>query len=235
MRDKRRPTGFATFFFPLLTLSKKEKKLSMKAMTTYKRPAIIGQKLKLQTPCFKKHEKANQKCVRALHEMCTLWLLWKTQQIHGTTSFTNNDKKLNIPAEPNFDMCTYVQTCVMCRQQFVGQTWNKFSTRWSSHWTNCNKPNHKEGKVQMALSRVYSVFRGIVNNRTYAWSLAISSHYYFCRTTQFSLSEYLWTHGITNVTHKLIFKAWFLHRVKQFCNTFALSVELFDLLHHPVC
>ena len=36
--------------------------------------------------------------------MCTLWLLWKTQQIHGTRCFTNNDKKLNIPAEPNFQI-----------------------------------------------------------------------------------------------------------------------------------
>ena len=45
MQDKGRPTGLAISFFHQRTLSEKEKSLNMKAVSTYKKPAIIGQKL----------------------------------------------------------------------------------------------------------------------------------------------------------------------------------------------
>ena len=35
----------------------------------------------------------------------------------------------------------YVATCVICHEQYVEQTKNKFSTRWSSHRSNWNRPN----------------------------------------------------------------------------------------------
>jgi len=57
----------------------------------------------------------------------------------------------------------YVATCVICHEQYVGQTMNKFSKRWSSHRRNCNRPNCKNDKDEVALSRHYSVFHGIVN------------------------------------------------------------------------
>ena len=40
----------------------------------------------------------------ALQALCTLWLPFKTQQIHGPMCFTNNDKKQPFPAEPQPDM-----------------------------------------------------------------------------------------------------------------------------------
>jgi len=34
----------------------------------------------------------------------------------------------------------YVATCVICDEQYVGQTKNKFSMRWSSHRSNRTDP-----------------------------------------------------------------------------------------------
>ena len=52
----------------------------------------------------------------------------------------------------------YVATCVICHEQYVGQTSNKFSKRWSAHRSNWNKQDCKtdRDKGQMALSRHYS-------------------------------------------------------------------------------
>ena len=56
------------------------------------------------------------------------------------------------------DFGIYVATCVICHEQYVGQTSNKFSKRWSAHRSNWNKQNCKtdSDKDQMALSRHYS-------------------------------------------------------------------------------
>jgi len=35
----------------------------------------------------------------------------------------------------------YVATCFICHEQYVGQTKNKFSTRWTSHRSNWNRSN----------------------------------------------------------------------------------------------
>ena len=37
------------------------------------------------------------------------------------------------------DFGIYVVTCVICHEQYVGQTSNKFSKRWSGHCSNCHE------------------------------------------------------------------------------------------------
>ena len=60
----------------------------------------------------------------------------------------------------------YVATCVICHEQYAGQTKNKFSKRWSSHRSNWNRPNceiDENYKDKVALLRHYSLFHGNVN------------------------------------------------------------------------
>ena len=59
----------------------------------------------------------------------------------------------------------FVATCVICHEQCVGQTSNKFSKRWSTHRSNWNKQDCKSDsdKDQMALSRHYSENHGTIN------------------------------------------------------------------------
>ena len=63
------------------------------------------------------------------------------------------------------DFGIYVATCVMYHEQYVGQTSNKFSKRWSAHRSNWNKQDCKpdSDKDQMALSRHYSEIHGTTN------------------------------------------------------------------------
>jgi len=62
------------------------------------------------------------------------------------------------------DFGIYVATRVMRHEQYVGQTSNKFSKRWSAHRSNRNKQDCKTDsfKDQMALSRHYSGNHGTV-------------------------------------------------------------------------
>jgi len=63
------------------------------------------------------------------------------------------------------DFGIYVATCVVCHEQYVGQTSNKFSKRWSAHRSYWNKGDCKtdSNKDQMALSRHYSGNHGTIN------------------------------------------------------------------------
>ena len=63
------------------------------------------------------------------------------------------------------DFGIYVATCVICHEQYVGQTSNKFSKRWSAHRSNWNKQDCKtdSDKDQMALTRHCSENHGTIN------------------------------------------------------------------------
>ena len=63
------------------------------------------------------------------------------------------------------DFGMYVAACVICHEQYVGQTSNKFSKRWSAHRSNQNKQDCKtdSDKDQIALSRHYSENHGTIN------------------------------------------------------------------------
>ena len=70
-----------------------------------------------------------------LQPLCTYWLPWKTQHIHGTMCFTNNVKNKLFPFESRLDMRKLRHSCndLICREEYVGQSINKLCTRCSSH------------------------------------------------------------------------------------------------------
>ena len=45
----------------------------------------------------------------------------------------------------------YVVTCKLCREQYVGQTSNKFSKRWNSHRSSWNAVNLSNDQEQVSL------------------------------------------------------------------------------------
>ena len=58
----------------------------------------------------------------------------------------------------------YVVTFVLCHEQYVAQTKNKFSKRWSADRSNWNRPNcSNDINKEVALSRHYAFFHGNVN------------------------------------------------------------------------
>jgi len=50
---------------------------------------------KLQAPYCKQYKNANRRRVKTSQALCTLWLPWETQQMHGLVCFAKNDKKSN--------------------------------------------------------------------------------------------------------------------------------------------
>ena len=65
------------------------------------------------------------------------------------------------------DYGIYVATCVICHEQYVAQTKNKFSKRWSAHRSNWNRPNCKNDKIEeVGLSRRYALFHGKTDRQT---------------------------------------------------------------------
>jgi len=56
---------------------------------------------------------------------------------------------------------------VICHEQYVAQTKNKFSKRWSAHRSNWNRPNCKNDKIEeVGLSRRYALFHGKTDRQT---------------------------------------------------------------------
>ena len=85
------------------------------------------------------------------------------------------------------DIGIYVETCVICHEQYVGQSSNKFSKLWSAHRSNWNKQDCKTDSDQMALSQHYSENHGTINKPPLHEAYTVT----FCRTTKLSLSGYL--------------------------------------------
>jgi len=139
-------------------------------MITYKRPTTIGQLLTnykhlalsktrehvkgMSGPCGRcalcgNHGKHNKSMVRCV-----------SQIIGKSKTFPLNQKltcaKYGI----------YAATCVICHERYVGQTKNKFSTRWSSPRSNWNGPNcefDENNKHKVALLRHFSESHGDVS------------------------------------------------------------------------
>jgi len=87
--------------------------------------------------------------------------------------FTSNDKKYNFPLNENLLCANYgMVACVICN--YADQTVNTFSTGWSSHTSNWNKPYIRGDSDQMVLARHYSVFHGIINKPSIYEALAIT-------------------------------------------------------------
>jgi len=164
------PQVWATSFPNLITLTKREKNLNPKAMTTYKRPTTIGQLLTkykhlalskkrehvkgMSGPCghcalcgnHGKHNKSMVPCV---------------SQIMGKNKTFPLNQKLTCANHG-----IYVATCVICHEQYVRQTKKKFSTRWPSHRSNCNRLNceiDENNKDKVALLWHFSESHGNMN------------------------------------------------------------------------
>ena len=71
--------------------------------------------------------------------LCTLWLLWKNynSMVPNVSQLLTKTKTFNLNQSltcAGFGI--FVATCVICHEQYAGQTSNKFSKRWSAHRSN---------------------------------------------------------------------------------------------------
>jgi len=166
------PQFWAASFPHLICPTKREKNLNPKAMITYIRPTTIEQSLTnykhlalsktrehvkgMWGPCghcalsgnHGKHNKSMVPCV---------------SQIMGKNKTFPLNQKLTCE-----NHSIYVATCVVCHEQYVGQTKNKFFTRWSSHRSSWNRPNceiDEYNKDKVALLRHFSESHGNVNKQ----------------------------------------------------------------------
>jgi len=90
-----------------------------------KRPFTTGQKKQSSAPCFRQNKPKACQCLQALF---TLWLPWKTQQIHGHNCFTNSGKNKTFLLNQNVACAKYgicMATCVICNRQYVGQVFQE--------------------------------------------------------------------------------------------------------------
>ena len=87
----------------------------------------------------------------------------------------------------------YVATCVICHEQYVGQTSNKFSKIWSAQRSNWNKQDCKTDNDQMALSRHFSKSQGTINKPPLHDAYAVTVVKQPCFHSP-SISEHKWYH-----------------------------------------
>jgi len=120
-----------------------------------------------------------------------------------TTCFTNNRKDKHFAVNQNATCAKYyiyLATCVICHEQYDGQTTNTFSTRCSFHRSNWNKPDCENDNDQ---SWQYSASHGIVNKPPLQEALLV-----LLNKKVFTLLIPVRMNVTTNLTQKLIFKAW---------------------------
>jgi len=93
-QKERWSTSLSDIFSPPANSFRDRKYLNTKAKVIYKGPTISVKKLTSHKHfALKQNKKANRMCVKAPQALySTLQLLWKTQQIHDSTSSTNNVK-----------------------------------------------------------------------------------------------------------------------------------------------
>ena len=132
-------------------------------MITYKRPTTI-----VQSPTNYKHlplskTREQVKGMPGLCSHCALCgnhgkhnksMVQCVSQLMGKNKIFPLNQKLTCA-----NHSLYVATCVICHEQYVGQTKNKFSTRWSSYRSNWNRPNceiDEDNTDKVALLRYFS-------------------------------------------------------------------------------
>ena len=111
-------------FLHLLTLTKIKTEGSDYLQKTYH----CWEKLTNYT-CFKQDKKTYQRYNRVLQPLCTLWLPWKTKQTMVPCVSQIMSKTKTFRPNQNLTCANYgiyAATCVICNEQYVGQTKNKF-------------------------------------------------------------------------------------------------------------
>jgi len=127
-----------------------------------------------------------------------MWLLWKNNKsmVPNVSQLLTKTKTFKLNQSLTCaDFGIYVATSVICHEQYVGQTSNKFFKRWSAHRSTWNKQDYKTDSVkdQMALSRHYSEKHGTISKPPLheAYSVTFVEHPSCCHSTKLSLSGYL--------------------------------------------
>ena len=126
---------WATHFPKLMRLSKREKELNPNALLTYKRPATLGTHLtNYKELAHMEAPSVQGGSLRCRH--CKLCGLYGGTNMVEETSIIRSESgmcfNINLILScKNFGI--YVATCKVCPAQYVGQTVNSFSERWSSH------------------------------------------------------------------------------------------------------
>jgi len=120
--------------------------------------------------------------------------------------FTNNEQ--TFPFKQNLTCAkygVYVAICVICHEQYGGQTKNKFSKRWSSHsnsWNRLNCDIDENNKDEVALSRHFSEFHGNVNKPPIHEAYSVT----FVEQSNSLSLDFCEDKWYQNVTQNLIFK-----------------------------
>ena len=124
--------------FPhLLTLTQKEKKLNPKAKITYKRPTRIGQKpTNYKDLALHKTRKQTKGGSRPCEHcaLCGCYGKNNKSMVPNASQLLTKTKTFKLNQSLTCaDFGIYVTTCVICHEQYVGQTSNKFSKRNFPH------------------------------------------------------------------------------------------------------
>ena len=128
---------WATSYPQSLRLSRKEKQLQPAASITYKRPPTLGVFLtNYRKLAF--HQSNNQ--TQGISQPCGHCSLCGKHGRHKSSMVATarqiQSKRGNFSLRQRLS-CTnygvYVATCCICHEQYVGQTKNRFSVRWTAH------------------------------------------------------------------------------------------------------
>ena len=134
--DNNKALVWATGFPHLLKLNTRERSLQPTAMVTYRRPPALRN---LLTNYKKIARDQSSKDTEGYSQPCGHCALCGNHGKHQ--SMVCQESYLNTP-KGRFKLkqrltCAnygiYVATCVLCGEQYVGQTKNKFSVRWTAH------------------------------------------------------------------------------------------------------
>ena len=156
MRQERRPTGWGYIFSPSAYSNTKRKKVKPEGNENLQKTHHNWTKAnELQRPCLNKTRKQTKGGSRPCEHcaLCGCYEKNNKSMVSNVSQLltTNKTFKLN-QTLTCADFGIYVATCVICHEQYVGQTSNKFSKRWSAHRSNWNKQDCKtdSDKDQMA-------------------------------------------------------------------------------------
>ena len=136
MQQERRPTGLGYIFSPSAYSNTKRKKVKPEGNGYLcKRPTTIGQKLTNYKDLASNKTRKQTKGGPRPCEHCALCVCCGKNSKSMVTNISQlltktKTFKLN-QSLTCADFGIYVATCAMCHEQYVGQTSNKFSERWS--------------------------------------------------------------------------------------------------------
>ena len=144
---KDEPQVWATSLPHLITPNREKKKLNPKAMITYKRPKTIGQILTnyKHLALRKTREPVKGDSGPCGHcALCGCYGKQKKSMVPRVSQLMSIIETFPLNQSLTCaDYGIYVAACVLCHEQYVGQTKNKFSKKWSAHSNNWNRPNCK--------------------------------------------------------------------------------------------